>query len=275
MMFNAMRIMLTKKVLCCGNSGGFVPIARKFRDYSMTAPEELSCEMVVPIGPPVCIQQFTYKGDVEKGKEMSKEWSKLSSAIVNDYKVASYQKKIQAFVGNMTEKEVKGGGIDERVCMFLASGLPDEALAILSNAVTARPKAVKEGVIIMQRLGGAIEKKDVEATAFAHRKAQWWITIIAVTAKKGKSAPEGNNALAEEWLVKVTDELKPHLITNGVGSLSSMFGASPSLAPPKENVFGSPERVAKLQAIKAKYDPKNVFSAVENGMSGAHNITPA
>ena len=44
--------------------------------------------------------------------------------------------------------------------------------------------------------------------------------------------------------------------------------------PTGQRLWRCGNRVEKLRAIKTKYDPTNVFKAVENGLTGAHNIEP-
>ena len=107
--------------------------------------------------------------------------------------------------------------------------------------------------------------------------------LQVVTSKVGKHEDPQKAALADAWLTNTCKELEPHVIEKGVGCISPVTtpvagrrtqGAGAAVMFPPVNVFGDAARVEKLRAIKTKYDPTNVFKAVENGLTGAHNIEP-
>merc|ERR1719240_1213250 len=136
---------------------------------------------------------------------------------------------------------------------------------------------------MMQRLGGKIERPadGAESCAYAHRGAGYWLVLNVQTSKVGQPEDEAMATKAVAWLEKTIAELQPHIITSsGVGCIAPV--SAPSLGERAAgcsnvgavNVFGNQQRVEKLHAIKVKYDPSNVFCAVENGLSGAHNIDP-
>ena len=136
---------------------------------------------------------------------------------------------------------------------------------------------------MIQRLGGKIERPagGADGSAFAHRLARYWIQLNVVTSRKpGKPEDPARGAAAVTWLNNTCRALQPHIITaDGVGLIAP--ATDKPLDPPAPepmapvNVFGSAARIEKLRMIKRKFDPDNVFSAVQSGITGAHNIDPA
>jgi len=221
------------------------------------------------------MQSFSYKGPIPEAKAEAAQWRRLGKALVSTIKTKSYHQNMQAFVGNMVGKKVAKGGYSEKWVTMLAA-LPDKAIEILVKVSTTAPKGC-EAMVIIQRLGGKIERPDsgVDSSAYAHRAAGYWISIICVTSKPGQPEDSRKAEQTEAWIAKAVADLRPHIITaDGVGCIAPSFGppTGPVLDP--INVFGDKMRLDKLRAIKVKFDPTNLFSAVENGMCGAHNIDP-
>ena len=162
--------------------------------------------------------------------------------------------------------------------------LPDAAIEVLARAEQMAPSGC-QAVIMCQRLGGKIDTPEggAESCAYAHRGGGFWLVLQVVTSKVGKHGDPKKAALADAWLTNTCKELEPHVIEKGVGCISPVTtpvagrrtqGAGAAVMFPPVNVFGDAARVEKLRAIKTKYDPTNVFKAVENGLTGAHNIEP-
>ena len=156
--------------------------------------------------------------------------------------------------------------------------LPDAAIDVLARAERSPPKGCV-GVIMVQRLGGKIDRlaSGPDPGAYAHRGADFWVACNCITSKKGKPEDPDRAVKAVAWLEAIAKELEPHVITkDGVGCISAPMDGAPSTKSTMEpiNTFGDDARVEKLRAIKLKYDPQNVFAAVNNGMSAAHNILP-
>lgn len=279
-LYAGMRVMLTKRFGLGGNKCGVRGLMTKFRDYAETAPTEVSLDFIVPCKAPVCMQFVSYKGPIPEAKREAKKWrgsGGLGNALLSTIRPKSYFTELQSFVGKM-EKTRQRKGYHERWVSMLAA-LPDEALDVLAAASADAPKGC-EAVMMMQRLGGKIDSPagGADSCAYAQRGAGYWLVLNVQTSKVGQPEDVGKATAAVQWLEKTIQALEPHIITKeGIGSIA------PVTAPPLPgaaltmkavNVFGSQERVEKLHAIKKKYDPTNVFAAVENGLSGAHNIDP-
>ena len=156
-------------------------------------------------------------------------------------------------------------GVHERWVTMLTADLPDEALDVLAQAKAVGPK---KSVIMIQRLGGQIDR--CNDGCYAHRGAGFWIVLQVVTSKIGSPEDMTLAQNAEKWLNDTTQDLKPLIVKEGTLGCVSPIAAPNSTMPNALNVFGS--NTQRLKEIKTVYDPNNTFAAVENGISGAHNI---
>ena len=279
-LLGGMRLMLSKSCFCglAGNAGGYRNLLTKFRDYTMSMPNELSADLMRPCKAPVAAQFLTYKGPIAEAKAEQKKWKHaLGKAMISTIKVKSYF-GIQGFVGRVAGKDMAKGMHERGVSMVV--NLPDAAIEVLARAEQMAPSGC-QAVIMCQRLGGKIDTPEggAESCAYAHRGGGFWLVLQVVTSKVGKHEDPQKAALADAWLTNTCKELEPHVIEKGVGCISPgttpcTQGAGAAVMFPPVNVFGEAARVEKLRAIKTKYDPTNVFKAVENGLTGAHNIEP-
>ena len=67
--------------LCSNGVGGSVPALKKFVDYSLGAPDQVSCDMIMITGGPI-IQMFTYNGPLEEAKAERKTWQTLGKSVI-------------------------------------------------------------------------------------------------------------------------------------------------------------------------------------------------
>ena len=136
---------------------------------------------------------------------------------------------------------------------FLAE-LPDEAIDALVDIAT-KPVSPMSDVIVVPG-GGAVARIDDEATAFGQRNAPWnihylsmWVdpedteVNIAHTRKLGATMKPWTTGRV--YLNYIGDE--------GVGRVEAAFG---------------PEKYARLQALKTKWDPDNLFHHNQNIQPG-------
>ena len=152
-----------------------------------------------------------------------------------------------------------------------------------TTILSCQPAASSEPLVVIAVAVTSRCPKSTNTSYYAHRGGGFWLMLQVMTSKKGKPEDPQKAALADAWLTKTCKELEPHVIEKGVGCISPSTtpvagtrtqGAEAAVMFPPVNVFGDAARVEKLRAIKTKYDPTNVFKAVENGLTGAHNIEP-
>lgn len=259
------------------NGMGEKEVFKAWRDYSLTAPDCVSCDCLLPTNGPM-IQIYTYKGSYEDAKVESKKWKLLGRAAVTDGKAKSYHGNVQAEIGKHIKKDAP---MPHSWRIAIMDSLPDEAVEALMHASNAG-RANDISLIHVERLGGKIDSPDdgEDACAFAHRGGKFWISMIGIYSTKGKHHTAEEDAKVDAWLETLYNALKPYAIgeagTGTVGYANKKTGEQV-----KENSCGSAKssneakaKVRRIVAIKKKYDPKNFFKNVENGFCHAVNIDP-
>uniref|UniRef100_A0A7S0C0U4 Uncharacterized protein n=1 Tax=Proboscia inermis TaxID=420281 RepID=A0A7S0C0U4_9STRA len=91
--------------------------------------------------------------------------------------------------------------------------------------------------------------------------------------KKREDPRKAGVAIA--WFHQVFQELQPHVMKKNVGCFAQITGQPLHDGPSplaSINVYGDADRIQNLKSIKRKFDPMSIFSAVESGMTCAHNI---
>lgn len=307
--YGGMRIIRNGKGFPFGNGvGNSVELLKRWRDYCLRAPNEVSAATIMPFGAPIMVQEYNFKGELAAAKEEAKQWKANGRAIVSMLKMRSYYSDIQQFVGKMEDKEAKKGGVpgrllntivravriermsflpsccsllaDHQVDRFLcsqAAKLPDEAIEVLAHAASkGAPKGIGQGAFIIFPLGGKIARPDEgeEATAFSQRDAAFWIVCSATYAKAGKEPTPKQEQTLDAWLEDLAAKLNPLVLSPTVGAIcrGAPFKAGMGFKQAAGGSVFSEAKMTKLLAVKGKYDPDNVFFAVENGMSNAHSV---
>jgi FAD/FMN-containing dehydrogenase len=224
-------------------------VLKKWSAYMRTAPEELSSTLVVfpGFGPQVPPQLFVlavYAGDDEAAANtVIQPLLELGAVQSQDIQTKPYHALLE-------EAPPRPGGLK----MISESGfiktLSDEA----GEAIAANFGQPGQPILQIRSLGGAVAKVNAGATAFAHRDSEmvfWSVKMIPAD-----TTPEEVERIRQtEW-----QSLKPFSAGAYVNFLSDVSGPSVSAAYPAATY-------ARLAAVKAAYDPDNVFN--QN-----HNVKP-
>jgi FAD/FMN-containing dehydrogenase len=128
----------------------------------------------------------------------------------------------------------------------------DAALQAITTHAAARPSLLS-GVDFHQ-MGGALSRVAADATAFGHRDAPFLVNTIAAWTE-----PEDDEANIA-WARDLSAALAPYSTGTYVNFLS------PSGTEAVRTAY-EPGTYGRLAALKAKYDPTNVFRL-------NHNISP-
>jgi FAD/FMN-containing dehydrogenase len=131
--------------------------------------------------------------------------------------------------------------------MFLDDVGRNEAQAILDRvAASTAPMAVTQ----LRVLGGAVGRVPAEATAFAHRRSRIMANVAAVYARGDDPEPH------EAWVAGLAGELG-----GGEGAYVGFLGDE---GEDRVRAAYPGATWDRLAAIKARYDPDNLFRLNQN-----------
>ncbi|KAL3898989.1 MAG: hypothetical protein SGCHY_002362 [Lobulomycetales sp.] len=193
----------------------------------------------------------------------------ITSTWLNMIKPQSYHNVIQTDA----EKGQGAGNWYERSLLF--EHLPQEALELIWEESTKYPG--KDGALIVVPLGGAVGEIPSDGTAFAFRKAKYWIAILAkwyspiyiIAFRRTGNNVERDGAV--EWV----RNLHRNLFKYTMGEYQALGQSlSQSYAPDKQEVdvwrkqgdgnlvYGKNKE--RLKKLKKKYDPTGLFKYNRN-----------
>ena len=240
-----------------GGQLGFprIPAALKaYRDFLESAPDDVGGAAALIVAPhedpipepvrglPVMGFVICYTGDVEKGPEAIKPLTDLGP-VLNMVEPMPYV-ALQA----MLEPGQPSGAQNYWKADFYPE-LPDEAIDALMAAAANPPSPLT--AVLLQPLGGAINRVPDDATAMGWRGAKWALHVLGVW--EDPADDEKNIA----WVRNIADVMKPwaqeaaylnYLMDEGEQRVKDSFG----------------EHYGRMVALKDKYDPQNMFRLNQN-----------
>jgi FAD/FMN-containing dehydrogenase len=221
------------------------------------APEELSAiANVMPAPPlpflpasvhgqPVILANLLHSGAADAGARAMAPFRAIAEPLADQLRPVSYPEMFPSEEGGPAQP------VTEVRTLFLDHVGPSEAAVVL-DALQSSTAPMR--VAQLRVLGGAYARVPVGATAFAHRDCRIMLAVVAVCA-----GPE-DRATQRAWATDLTDRLDQGY----EGAYIAFMGDE------------SPERVRqaypgatwdRLQAVKARYDPANLFRR-------NHNVPP-
>lgn len=232
-------------------------ILPKYVEYALSAPDGLTTIATVMQSPPlpfvppdmhskpVLIVMFAYTGDLEEGPRAVDPLRTLGTAIGE---VAAPMPYLGMFEFT---KEGSVHGMHHRIrTMYLDAMTPETARIIAEHGRTmTSPGAMSQ----IRVLGGAMSRVAPDATAFAHRTKPIMFSIITGWPDEADaSAP-----VHEAWVERYWQAIRPYASGAYVNFLSDDGADRIRDAYP-------PATYRRLQAIKRRYDPGNVFHLNQN-----------
>ena len=212
-----------------------------YRDFSAKAPDDLYVDAVVaapPGGQPgVCLLNVCYSGPERRADAVLAPLQKLGTPMANTIGPIDYvalQRSADETDPRVQGEYMKGGFIDEF----------DEGLAAtLMHGFEADP--ARSTVFFFQQSGGAIGRVAADATAFPHRRSSHALAALVSWPVDADASPH------VQYIKDYWSTLEP--FTNGF--YTNEVGDQPQRVL-DANYQGN---LARLQKVKAKYDPKNLF----------------
>jgi FAD/FMN-containing dehydrogenase len=230
-------------------------LVRFYRDFMKDAPDEVGTGLAFVTAPPldfvpeavrgkpaigiVCC----YAGPIEEGEVALKPLREFGPGldIVGPMPYVAVQQLLD---------DANPHGMQNYWTADFYDALPDQAIEVLVARATQPVSPMTQ--IIMVPGGGAIARVDEDATAFGQRNAAWNIHYLSMWPDPAES--ERNIAYTRT----LAQAMKPwstgraylnFLGDEGQGRVEAAFG---------------PEKFARLQSLKDKWDPDNLFRINQN-----------
>lgn len=239
----------------------------KFFEKTVNGPDEATGLVVLPCGGPM-IEMLVWVGSPSQGQEYFQR--RASGPLLSDTMgVKSYHSDVQRFSDpNGTGKAVYQTGV-------LLPEWSREAAAKISELVQSPRAPNASSAILLLPLGGAVMHMRPEATAYCFRSMKVWVLVSGQFEVDSEERPK-----VVKWARQVRHELLPFSGGAGYGALDESAQHAATFAQDESeggaigiftntvqinkerNIFGS--NLGRLQQIKAKYDPNNVFRANDN-----------
>lgn len=183
-----------------------------------------------------------FYGSAEEAKRGLEPLLKVGKPSEQTFEVVPWVKAIQLFEEAtsvfVTDKpEYKSTGA------YAMKPLPQEAFKIIIKALNESTEPLFN--VLFFTLGGAAAKKAPTATAYFYRQAPFFVMYTSQWLNSG----DANKAIA------MVDQLRGQLLPFTEGNY--LGNPDRSIKNYLTTYFG--ENAARLQAIKAKYDPENLF----------------
>ncbi|GEN53244.1 FAD-binding oxidoreductase [Halobacillus faecis] len=231
-------------------------VFRELNKYLSDAPDEVSVNMTVMDLPPapmlpeflhnkaVMVIAGMYAGDANDGKSIIDPLRKLAEPIIDNTGVIPYsnlQKKLDPMVPQ--------GASFQGTSLFFKDLSEDAFKQLLEE----KDKAPGGLLFQLWEMHGQVNRIPADYNAFSVRDSHYLLLLDLVYEP-------GNDEVARDWADRFYENFAP-LSLNGAGYLNGIDPDEGVI----EKTYGS--NYQRLQEIKVKYDPYNVFSR-------NHNIKP-
>jgi FAD/FMN-containing dehydrogenase len=223
-------------------------VLRFYRDFSVTLPDEAEAYaalLTAPEGMPVAALILGYNGPIAEGEKVlapARRFGKPVADVVGPMPYAARQRLLDEPNATHGLQRYWRSAFTERI----SDGLID--LMVQGASSFSSPLSA----LLLFNMHGAATRVSPTATAFAARRPQWDFDAI------GQWADAGQSAMHIAWVRDLWTKLELHL----QGSAYVNHLAADDRPEKVRASFG--ENYARLRALKAKYDPKNLFRVNAN-----------
>lgn len=239
-----------------------VAVLEFLRDYIAGAPEEMSADAIFQFAPPLEAIPAEFRGrqvigifvrwcgDIEAG------WEAVAP-------IRAFGTPVLDFLGPMPLTVVQtmldplnpNGNMHYWTAEFLPE-LDRGAAEIVTKIGTGLP--THNSIIEVIPVNGAVTRVAADATAFAHRSESWLIHVL------GQWSDPADTDRCRGWAKQAGADLRA--VGSGGDAYLNLIGDDETTE--RVEAFWNDARRRRLGAVKAEFDPDNVFRF-------NHNITPA
>jgi FAD/FMN-containing dehydrogenase len=228
-------------------------VITRYRDWIASAPNELTSSFAIMNFPPIpAVPEFLrgksvvmvrglYCGPIEQGEALLQSWRDWKTPLLDDFKAMPFSQV--ATISN--DPEDPSPGLSSGAWL---SELSDEAIEIIVRYAVSVNGSSPLVSTEVRHAGGKIAEVDPQFNAFGNRDAKLSLQVVGMT-------PTAEiHSRVRRYVVDMKQALRPYL-TGGV-YINFLEGEE---ARQRTSDAYLPETYRKLQALKAKYDPDNVF----------------
>lgn len=236
-------------------------VLERYREFAVRAPDELTAHILITTwfdGSPVIAVGLCYNGEPSAGERVVQPLRDIGAPIADTVRRMAY-----AEIQTMFDSTNLPGNWYYKTGYFEAGKVGEERFVDTLIAQCDFPSPSPFSRVIIEHMGGAIARVDPAATAFPHRSAPFDLIVIA----GGFRADETEKNM--RWAREAWGAMRPYMsggfYVNYLGADVGVEGVRGAYGPAYE----------KLEKLKAKYDPDNVFRLNQNVSPAAGTTTPA
>jgi FAD/FMN-containing dehydrogenase len=219
-----------------------------FREVTTTGPDELSCAYAVVVLPEigkVALVAACYNGPVDKGAPLIRAFQNVGKPWVDGIHPLSYLEVQRLFA------EIPFGLQNYWKGHFVRD-MPDSAIDAVMDA--ADQMTSDHSAILIEAPHGVASRVADADTAYSQRDKRYNISALAIWEKDAR--PQWHI----QWARHLAERIEP--LSGGGAAYVNYLNDDASPDEVKEAYGG--EKYRRLRALKAKYDPHNVFRYNQN-----------
>jgi len=221
-----------------------------FRDFILDSPDELGAAagfLTAPDGNLVLALILVYNGPLEEGKRVVQPLREFGPPVVDTLAPMPYR-----IIQTLLDAGSPPGGRNYWKSSFLAE-LSDDAMEVLVERIKIAPSPHCK--LFVECFGGEVTRIPRDATAFDHRHSPFNLLILG----GWEQTSEDRKNIA--WARETWQQMQPHATESVYVNYLNAVGDEGS--DRIESAYGA-EKYARLAALKAKYDPGNLFRMNQN-----------